>query len=147
MSLRSIHYVNWLLIAKLRNRKLWRDWVCMYVGCMFMNLPNQTSLREYVCMLRECMLWVYGFLMLWLRLRVLLYISFNGRWVMYVYSFTILYAIKRIYVIHESYVNRWLYCVLMFFHDFKTTIYNDCTRWVLAHFLGSRCSFTDGLSD
>ena len=54
--------------------------ICMYVAIM------------YVMSLR--------ILMLWLNLRVLLYISFNGRWSMYVYSFTILYAIKRIYVIH-----------------------------------------------
>ena len=86
-------------------------------------------------------------LMLWLNLRVLLYISFDGRWSMYVYNFTILYAIKRIYVIHKSYANRWLYWVLMFHHDCKTTIYNDCTRLALAHLLGSQYSFTGGLSD
>ena len=81
---------------------------------MFMNLPNQTSLREYVCMyVARMYVMSLRILMLWLRLRVLLYISFDGRWSMYVYSFTILYAIKRIYVIHESYANQWLYCILM----------------------------------
>ena len=41
-------------------------------------------------------------LMLRLNLIVLLYISFDWRWSMDVYGFTILYAIKWIYVIHKS---------------------------------------------
>ena len=115
---------------------MWHNCVWVCDGCCWWIWIYRTNrymrIHMYIARLYVTSLWI---LMLQLNLIVVLYNSFDGRWSMYVYHFTILYAIKRIYVIHESYANRWLQWVLMFLHDWKTTLCNDCTHWALAHLL------------